>query len=351
MNRLPPDVNDRSRPDRRGPHRVPLALCRRRLRALRPAALLSVLRAGARLDAAAGHVGQRLQQDLRRAGVRLSRRPAGRSLRSAPAAARRDRHGRRRARRPLVCDDASARSISSTRSTRSATCSAGRCRTRCCSRDGSTRRAARRWASRISGIGVGGALVPLLAYTLTQAYGWRGALRILGLLMIAIALPMALLRPRACCAPAAGAAAPSLPSLKSILSRPAFYFLMLGSMASIGAVGGTIQNLALYLQPRSQAAAGRDRYDAVDHPRRQRHRPPDDGMAGRSVAEEARDVPDLRDRRALDPAAVLRADDHDAEDLRVPLRHRPRRRLHDHPADGRRALRRGDSRPRDGRSC
>ena len=33
---------------------------------------------------------------------------------------------------------------------------------------------------RLSRIGVGGALVPLLAITLTQAYGWRGALRILG---------------------------------------------------------------------------------------------------------------------------------------------------------------------------
>jgi len=41
----------------------------------------------------------------------------------------------------------------------------------------------------------------------------------------------------------------SLPtgSLGTILSRPAFYLLMIGSMASIGAVGGTIQNLALYL--------------------------------------------------------------------------------------------------------
>jgi MFS family permease len=98
------------------------------------------------------------------------------------------------------------------------------------------------------GIGVGGALVPLLAYTLTQAYDdWRAALRILGLLMIAIALPMAyFVREPARVAAAAGAAA-ALPSLKHILSRPAFYFLMIGSMASIGAVGGTIQNLALYL--------------------------------------------------------------------------------------------------------
>ena len=48
-------------------------------------------------------------------------------------------------------------------------------------------------------------------------------------------------------AASAVASAVSLPSLKNILPRPAFYFLMLGSMASIGAVGGTIQNLALYL--------------------------------------------------------------------------------------------------------
>jgi MFS family permease len=36
-------------------------------------------------------------------------------------------------------------------------------------------------------------------------------------------------------------------TLRSILSRAPFYLLALGSMASIGAVGGTVQNLALYL--------------------------------------------------------------------------------------------------------
>jgi sugar phosphate permease len=97
------------------------------------------------------------------------------------------------------------------------------------------------------GIGVGGALVPLLAYSLTQAYGWRGALRILGLLMIAIALPMAYVVREPPAMPGAQPGAPAAPSLQGILSRPAFYFLMIGSMASIGAVGGTIQNLALYL--------------------------------------------------------------------------------------------------------
>jgi sugar phosphate permease len=97
------------------------------------------------------------------------------------------------------------------------------------------------------GIGVGGALVPLLAFALTQqAWGWRGALRILGLLMIAIALPVAYFVREPARGTGPSSAAPAL-SLGAILSRPAFYFLMLGSMASIGAVGGTIQNLALYL--------------------------------------------------------------------------------------------------------
>jgi MFS family permease len=97
------------------------------------------------------------------------------------------------------------------------------------------------------GIGVGGALVPLLAYTLTQAYQWRGALRILGFLMIAIALPVAYFVREPASRGAVGSAAAVPSSLNTIMTRPAFYFLMIGSLASIGAVGGTIQNLALYL--------------------------------------------------------------------------------------------------------
>src|SRR5687768_2405653 len=41
------------------------------------------------------------------------------------------------------------------------------------------------------GIGIGGAIVPLLAYALTQQFGWHGALRTLGILIILIAFPMA----------------------------------------------------------------------------------------------------------------------------------------------------------------
>jgi MFS family permease len=97
------------------------------------------------------------------------------------------------------------------------------------------------------GIGVGGALVPLVSGYLTASYGWRGALKILGLLMIAIALPPALfVREPLKVADQAGSA--STLSLGAVLRRPEFYLLALGSMASIGAVGGTIQNMALYLR-------------------------------------------------------------------------------------------------------
>jgi sugar phosphate permease len=95
------------------------------------------------------------------------------------------------------------------------------------------------------GIGVGGALVPLLAHVLILSYGWRGALRALGALMIVIALPMVFMMrepPRR-----AGILADPTPSLQGIWRQPAFYLLAFGSMASIGAVGGMVQNLKLYL--------------------------------------------------------------------------------------------------------
>jgi sugar phosphate permease len=99
------------------------------------------------------------------------------------------------------------------------------------------------------GIGVGGALVPLLAYALTQTYGWRGALKILGVAMILVALPAAyFVRDPPALPPAPTTArGPSKLALGEVLSQPAFYLLMIGSLASIGAVGGTIQNLPLYL--------------------------------------------------------------------------------------------------------
>ena len=103
------------------------------------------------------------------------------------------------------------------------------------------------------GIGVGGALVPLLAHRLTEAFGWRSALQILGVLMIAIAFPLAFLvrderetQGATSAVPAQAAASTGTDSILDVLRQPAFYLLALGSMASIGAVGGTTQNLKLY---------------------------------------------------------------------------------------------------------
>jgi MFS family permease len=101
------------------------------------------------------------------------------------------------------------------------------------------------------GIGLGGALVPLLAVRLVQAFGWQGALRVLGVLIVLIALPLALLVKEA---PPETQASPELQRtgdapapLRDVFRRPAFYLLMLGSMCSIAAVGGANQHLKLYL--------------------------------------------------------------------------------------------------------
>jgi MFS family permease len=108
------------------------------------------------------------------------------------------------------------------------------------------------------GIGIGGALVLQLAPWLIQQLGWRGALRTLGVLIIVLAFPAAFFVREPPRLEAGPARAPLLQQLlaslrevpgflRQMLKRPAFYLLAVGSMASIGAVGGTMQNLKLYL--------------------------------------------------------------------------------------------------------
>ena len=109
------------------------------------------------------------------------------------------------------------------------------------------------------GIGIGGVIVLQLAPWLIQSLGWRGALRTLGVLMIVVAFPAAFFvrePPRLVGAQPAkgallqqiGASLREIPGfLRGMLGQRAFYLLALGSMASIGAVGGTTQNLKLYL--------------------------------------------------------------------------------------------------------
>src|SRR5881628_144017 len=100
------------------------------------------------------------------------------------------------------------------------------------------------------GIGIGGAIVPLLSHALNQRLGWRGALVTLGVLMIAIAFPCAWFvreTPAGGAASARGAEAGERAPVAAVFRAPAFYLLAFGSMCSIAAVGGTMQNLKLFL--------------------------------------------------------------------------------------------------------
>lgn len=95
------------------------------------------------------------------------------------------------------------------------------------------------------GIGLGGALVPFLAVWLTRAVGWQGALQVLGVLIVVVALPLALVVKEH--PPSPQPLAPSPVSIGPVLRAPAFYLLLVGSMCSIAAVGGTNQHLKLFL--------------------------------------------------------------------------------------------------------
>lgn len=98
------------------------------------------------------------------------------------------------------------------------------------------------------GIGVGGALVPILSNWLTASIGWRGSLATLGVLIVVLSLPLAWTVPDGpfdSHSLAQGKQARE--SLGAVLRSPAFYLIALGSMCSIAAVGGTNQHLKLFL--------------------------------------------------------------------------------------------------------
>src|SRR6266536_1209354 len=98
------------------------------------------------------------------------------------------------------------------------------------------------------GIGIGGALVPLLSHWLTGQVGWRASLQMLGVVIVLVSLPLAFLVPEPRSDRHAGrpddAAAPPI---RDVLGSPAFYLLAIGSMCSIAAVGGANQHLKLFL--------------------------------------------------------------------------------------------------------
>lgn len=98
------------------------------------------------------------------------------------------------------------------------------------------------------GIGTGGAIVPLLAAGLEKEFGWHLALAALGVLIILISLPLVYFIKDSSSKAIRKERTEKMIPIKSMLKNPNFYLLAVGSMCSIGAVGGIGQHLKLYLR-------------------------------------------------------------------------------------------------------
>lgn len=108
------------------------------------------------------------------------------------------------------------------------------------------------------GIGTGGAIVPQIVAGLEKNVGWHTTLATLGILIFLIAFPLAFFIKDPSKGKSEPKATDTMVPIKAILRNPNFYLLAIGSMCSIGAVGGIAQHLKLYLRDlnytQSQAA-------------------------------------------------------------------------------------------------
>lgn len=98
------------------------------------------------------------------------------------------------------------------------------------------------------GIGAGGAFAPQIIRALEGNLGWHLALASLGILVVLIAFPMAFFIKDSSLDHVPKQQATAVVPIRSILRDPNFYLLAIGSMCSIGAVGGISQHLKLYLR-------------------------------------------------------------------------------------------------------
>ncbi len=115
------------------------------------------------------------------------------------------------------------------------------------------------------GIGVGGAVAPVLTQYIIRNAGWRSAMTAFGSVIFLILIPVVLwvvrnrpaelgLHPDGDTQRAAVAGTGTTPgsavTLRYAARTPSFWLILIGSAMSIGAVGGVIQHLQLYLRDR-----------------------------------------------------------------------------------------------------
>jgi MFS family permease len=96
------------------------------------------------------------------------------------------------------------------------------------------------------GIGLGVMFGPQITKLLMAELGWRSALKVLGLIIVVVGMPLVLALRREDTTRISSPKAPRA-SLHEVLRSPNFYLLAFGSFASVGAVGGAMQHLMVFM--------------------------------------------------------------------------------------------------------
>ena len=125
------------------------------------------------------------------------------------------------------------------------------------------------------GLGLGGVVAPLLINFLAHALGWRHALQLLGIAILAVLFPVALWVTRSApeelgidSTPELATQNPSLQTSPSIGVAQAarslsFWLILGGSTLAIGTIGAVIQHFILFLKDSGYSATGAARFSTI----------------------------------------------------------------------------------------
>ena len=124
------------------------------------------------------------------------------------------------------------------------------------------------------GLGFGGVVAPLLVNCLIRAYGWRHALEIISLALMAVLLPIGIRITRSSPEEArllpdggspSNSASPATITPTGVMAAVRtrnFWLILLGSTLAIGAVGAVIQHFILFVKDQGYSAAVASRFSS-----------------------------------------------------------------------------------------